>query len=240
MMIIRRITTGQACRTVEGIHYQALREYYMDNVECAFQLFKKAIALGYYESLAVLASLRILVIGTTVRPEEVYHMLIDARDKCPNCAAMLAYYMWKGYGNGGCTDRERAYDIASAKGTSYACLVLGLSHCTDQGKFTIDYKKAFRYFLRASIGGLTLATYYVGHMLIKGEGVKANIKKGKMYLLRAGKEGLSDAWFRLAKCYKRHNKDSALYCCMIAYHRGHPLALKLFHKLGGTTEQLKN
>ena len=246
MMIIRRITTGYACRTVEGIHYKALREYYMDNVEYAFQLFKKAIALGYYESLAVLASLRILVTETTVHPEEVYQMLIETRDKCPNCAAMLAYYMWKGYGNGGCTDRERAYDIASASafgagnGSSYACLVLGLSHCTDQGRFTIDYKKAFRYFLRASISGLTLATYYVGHMLIKGEGVKANIKKGKMYLLRAGKEGLSDAWFRLAMYYyKRHNKDSALYYCMIAYHRGHPLALKLFHKLGGTTEQLK-
>ena len=244
MMIIRRITTGQACRTVEGIHYKALREYYMDNVEYAFQLFKKAIALGYYESLAVLASLRILVTETTVRPEEVYQMLIETRDKCPNCAAMLAYYMWKGYGNGGCTDRERAYDIASAggggNGSSYACLVLGLSHCTEQGRFTIDYKKAFRYFLRASISGLTLATYYVGHMLIKGEGVKANIKKGKMYLLRAGKEGLSDAWFRLAMYYyKRHNKDSALYYCMIAYHRGHPLALKLFHKLGGNDEQLK-
>ena len=265
MMIIRRITTGYACRTVEGIHYKALREYYMDNVEYAFQLFKKAIALGYYESLAVLASLRILVTETTVHPEEVYQMLIETRDKCPNCAAMLAYYMWKGYGNGGCTDRERAYDIASAgggakgtfaegtfggggakgtfgggNGSSYACLVLGLSHCTDQGRFTIDYKKAFRYFLRASIGGLTLATYYVGHMLIKGEGVKANIKKGKMYLLRAGKEGLSDAWFRLAMYYyKRHNKDSALYYCMIAYHRGHPLALKLFHKLGGNDEQLK-
>ncbi len=61
-----------------------------------------------------------------------------------------------------------------------------------------------------------------------------------MYLLRAGKEGLSDAWFRLAVYYnKRHNKDSALYYCMIAYHRGHPLALKLFHKLGGNDEQLK-
>jgi hypothetical protein len=254
-MIIRRITTGQASRTVERIHYQALREYYMDNVECAFQLFKKAIAMGYYESLAVLASLRILVTKTTVRPEEVFHMLIEARDKCPNCAAMLAYYMWKGYGNGGRPDRELAYDIASAKGTfaegtfgggdsngggsSYACLVLGLSNCTDQGRFTIDYKKAFRYFLRASIGGLTLATYYVGHMLIKGEGVKANVKKGKMYLLRAGKEGLSDAWFRLAKCYNRgSDKDSALYCCMIAYRRGHPNAQKYFHKLGGTTEQL--
>jgi hypothetical protein len=223
-------------------------------------LFKKAIALGYYESLAVLASLRILVTETTVRPEEVFHMLIEARDKCPNCAAMLAYYMWKGYGNGGRPDRERAYDIASAKGTfgdscgccgcgccdscggggsSYACLVLGLSNCTDQGRFTIDYKKAFQYFLRASIGGLTLATYYVGHMLIKGEGVKANVKKGKMYLLRAGKEGLSDAWFRLAMYYnKGSDKDSALYCCMIAYRRGHPNAQKYFHKLGGTTEQL--
>ena len=133
MMIIRRITTGQAYRTVEGIHYQALREYYMDNVECAFQLFKKAIAMGHYESLAVLASLRILVVKTSVYPEEIYHMLIEAKDKCPNCAAMLAYYMWKGYGNGGLTDRVRAYDIASdiasdshGSGSSYGCRGFGL------------------------------------------------------------------------------------------------------------------
>ena len=64
-----------------------------------------------------------------------------------------------------------------------------------------DYPTAARWFYEAAMKGSSTASYYLGFMYLRGQGVKAEYKAAIYWLSKASKEGLSQAKYMLSYAF---------------------------------------
>lgn len=204
MMIIILLTLNLFILNVYSNIDEAIKEFDKKNYRQAYNLFLKELLTENIQSFYYLGLMNEKGLGMEINEKkaiELYEKGAELGDEKCLYKVGLAYLNGL-YGKN--QNVDKAIDLlnkAEKKGNIEARIKLGEIYYYGFSIITQDFDKAIKYFKKLPQDN-PKAMYYIGLMMIQGQGIKKDVKKGFNMLYKSAMSGYSQAQIEVGKIYK--------------------------------------